>query len=461
MPGLLKGIKYTTISTLILFVLRMFETIVFARIVGPENMGVFLKVFVIIESIGLVNALSTPTVIIQNQEDDKDLLLQNAFVLNMLIGFLFLCGCFIFSPWSSQHIEWVAILIGSKFFEIIFTPFLGFIEREFDFKKKGVVLIVSRFIATVMAYLFLVTGKDLVGLSIKFFVERILTLGFLLVIIKPKFNFRVEFRVIKIFLEKGLSLAFNTGTQKLKIHLDRLIFLSYMTTSTQYGIYAKSVDFVKLPGELFLSFFRNVFFSYFAKIQNQQQLFSLMLTKTHYILIRVLVLLCVFNAIFLDDFVYLLLGAEWADIKSYISLGAPLSLLLPLNTFARVILLSKGKYWVVSFLSFLELVIISGTMVISFELNLFSNPITALVIASTLFYFIQLAFVVHFEKAILKFSNIMLVLFVVVGVLLELVAVEPMLQCLMLGLSAFYSVFGIVWFKYKFKSFEIGGSRKK
>ena len=453
--SILKSLKWTTFGGLTVFAIRIFEAIVLARIVGPENFGIYASILVFVEIVGLVNLFSTSTIVVQDQERSNSFLFSNALTIQIALALLFLI---IFIPGSSYFIEnskelsaGICLMALAKVFEIVASPYQAIMEKSFNFKIRTLVLTIAKIGSIFVALIFVFKGMLITSLFMKYFTERLL----LLLLFKFKNEkIRIEkpnFEGIKFFLKKGSLLLLNTGAQKLKPQLDKVLIVKAFSP-TDFGIYSKSVELIRLPGEVFFSLIRNVLFSYFSKIQNDDEKFPKAFRLSLNFLVLSLSLIAIYLYFLSPKVLPVVFGKEWSPMISGVQQGVLLTMLVPLNTFFRLVLLSKGFYGRSSQLSLLELLIMIVSVVVFMHKFGAEFIITSLVITGIIVNMLYVAALMIFLKLKIGYSNFIIIYSVVTGLLaanyfklsINLVSVIPLGLASIIVLSIFFKKYRVL-----------------
>jgi O-antigen/teichoic acid export membrane protein len=352
----ISGVKWTTVSSVIVAVLQLVQLAILARFLEPSAFGLMAIVMVVIGFSQAFLDMGISNAIIYHQKITKDQL-STLYWVNILAGFILFVIISIVAPYIADFYEEVELsklvrLVGLTFLIQPFgQQFMILWQKEMRFSEIAKIDIVNKSIALVVAVYFAYYGYGVYALvygTLAGMVSQ--TIQFMykgLQEYKPDFVFKI--REIKEFLSFG---AFQMGEKTINYfnrELDTLL-IGKLLGSEALGIYTISKQLIMKPAEIINPIITKVAFPLMAKIQDD----TLRLKNIYLKIIRYIssvnfpIYMLIF--IFANDIVLILFGEAWLEAVDIVQVLSIFGALRSIGNPVGALLLAKGKvnwgfYW--------------------------------------------------------------------------------------------------------------------
>ena len=364
----INGVKWTTVSSVIVAVLQLVQLALLARFLDPSAFGLMAIVMVVIGFSQVFLDMGISNAIIHHQKITKDQL-STLYWVNILAGFILFVIISIVAPYIADFYKEVELskLIRLVGFSFLIQPFgqqfMVLWQKEMRFSEIAKIDVVNKSIALIVSVYFAYYGYGVYALvygTLAGMVSQ--TIQFMykgLQEYKPDFVFKI--RDIKEFLSFG---AFQMGEKTINYfnrELDTLL-IGKLLGSEALGIYTISKQLIMRPAQIINPIITKVAFPLMAKVQKDTlRLKNIYLKIVRYISsVNFSIYMLIF--IFANDIVLILFGEAWlgaVDIVQVLSIfGALRSTGNPVGS----LVLAKGKanwglYWNLGLLFYLPLVV--------------------------------------------------------------------------------------------------------
>lgn len=342
-----KILSYNVIGYLFL----MATTIFLSRETSPEIVGLSVTLIAAVEIIALINDFSAGQQFIQNYRDDDNP--TSAFVFQILVGIAFCAICLIFGfIFFPEYIWHLVFLMLFKLMSIVFAINSAklYLESAFSFEAKVNICLTVLSCIISIASLYCINEKiwSLLALYAVPKLSSVICAIYFPIQLDRKFSIKRSF----IYATKGLPLLVSNGVQRLKVHIERIIF-SQAFGIVQLGYYTRARTFTDTLPSLSFGTNRNIILTNLINSEWDFSFYNKIIKFDFIITLFVLLLVNVFSV----EIVTLVLGNEWIDLVNYFE---PLSLLVLANqmiNYEKIVLLSKKENNILYKFSIFELTV--------------------------------------------------------------------------------------------------------
>jgi len=369
------GIRWTTLSMLVVTIVQMIRLIILGRILGPEAFGLLAMMLVVIGFAELLGQMGLSEAIIQRPDPTHNEL-SSLYWLNIALGGLLYAILLLLTPliaalYSTPELEhllpWVALVF-------IISPwgvqFRALLQKQLCFKPLAVTDILAAVFAMVLAIMLawwgygvwsLVWGQlaasSAMALSLVFVGWRRQML--------PKLYF--NHMAVKPYLSFGLHLMGSNMLNYFNSRIDQLV-IGVLLGSQALGYYSMAFNLVLQPVSRINPVLTQVAFPVLAKVRSDKE----RLKRGYF---RMLDLLTSINAPLLIGTVAvapllipLLLGERWMPIVPLIQVLALFSLIRSTGNAGGSLILACGRadmafYWNLALFAFIPFTIFVGATI--------------------------------------------------------------------------------------------------
>jgi len=331
----LSGVKWTTLSTVIIGILSPLFLLVQSFFFIPEEyayislISVFISLFKVIEDAGISQSII--------RKDANQNQLSSLLIFNIVLSILFFLIIFIISDYFNvlfkldelgayiRYVSLIILIVGpSMIYRALLQKDMYFLIISSIEMVRVIVLVV---VGTVLFIFNFGIFGFIAGHLISSFVSLVLYIYF--GVKKTKFVAKLyfSFSEIKSFLSFGIYIALKNILAEVTHNIDKVIIGIFLSKEI-LGIYSYAKQLIEQVRVLITTTFSRVLFSLFAKIKN-----NLLLLKNTYLNISKYVgfiVLPIFIGIIISakEFVPIIFGVEWIDTVIYFQvLSIPIMLL--------------------------------------------------------------------------------------------------------------------------------------
>lgn len=302
-------------GSLIKQVVFLFISIIIARILGPEKIGIVAMSVVFISISGMLIDSGFTSGLIQ-QEESKDITYSSVFYFNLFLSVLLSLiivlladkiSVFLEEPRVKSILYYLAIIPPVSALGIVQAAIL---KREIDFKNLTIIDIVSNIVGGIFGVIAAYLGYGVYSLVI----QQILTvlIGTIMLWFTTKWIPKLEFSFLEIQQLYQFSgyVFLDTLFQRVFKHIDT-IFIAKAFSPVVLGFYSKADSLKAQVVAYATNSISKVMYPVFSRLQNDERAFKATYFKTFNIVTGLVVLL-VAPLFFLGHFIIIfLLGEEW------------------------------------------------------------------------------------------------------------------------------------------------------
>ncbi len=339
--------------------LGMLTKIILARILFPEDFGIFAMAIIAIQFLGLFVGIGLSSAVVYKKEDPEKTI-STALILAVATGFLLsilsfvsssFVGNFFHQPILASMIRWISIVL---IFDSISTIFYAGLVKELHFKRKAFVDISAIILYSVVVLVLAVYGFGVWSLIIAYIAQHVFQaiILWLLSPIKPQWFFDKDIaKEIGHFGKYALASSI-IGWVILSVDT---ILVGRKIGDQGLGYYSLSFNIATLPVLSLTHIITGVFHPVFAKLRDDpKKIKQAYLKPLEWSLLFLLPLAaCLF--LLADSIVPVVFGERWLTIIPLLKIFAVYSILRSICTIISHLLEGIGKPKTASMLLGIEL----------------------------------------------------------------------------------------------------------
>jgi len=323
----------------ILRVIGIFRGILFPRILGPEQWGLFSITTGIISLLGPFAQLAmstTLTTYISKYKDNKQKLkshVNSAYFVAILSSFLvsisliFLSDYLASSIFEDNRLK-AFLLLGSG---ILFFNQVNTINRDYfrgfkDFKKYNILKIIPTISYTLLAFSFLIlfSYRSIYLLIAQILIFSILGVTVLIYLYRYEDVFNIfkipQINVTKKVLKFGVPLIFTITFMTIMKSLDRIL-IGYFLDISEVGIYSVAAG-IPLKFGVILSPISTVLLPTFSERYEKKRSSKILLKEIFSFILFLSIPLIIFIILFSEDILFLFFGSEYILGSSVLAIAS-------------------------------------------------------------------------------------------------------------------------------------------
>lgn len=307
--------KWNVSASICVRILGFLTTIILARLLGPEEFGLFALAFVVIDGFGLFKSLGFESALVQ-RKDDNPVAADTAFFIIPLMGVIMYVVLILATPYLAKGLDSADLPKVLKYLGIIFisntlirVPY-SLLEKRMQFGKRAIADIIAQLFYSGVALTMALLGFGVWSLVWGYLSMSLskLVATWYLVDWRPKFRFDLHMAIDMFHFGKYMFLA--SLLYFLSSNFDRIVVGRELGVGI-LGVYAIAYNFADLINALLGYKVSEILFPAFSKLQDN--LYNL---KSAYLkVIKVLLIVVLPYAaglLFLGgDFLQTVFGEKW------------------------------------------------------------------------------------------------------------------------------------------------------
>ncbi len=312
------GLSWSAAASLINQVLNAGTKIIVARLLFPEDFGVFAMALILINFLSLFTGFGFMSAMIYKKEDPEKTL-GTAFILSFFFGAILFVVSFLSSgliaaffnhPELKLMIEVLSVCFICDSLSYIMS---GSLLKNLEFKRKTIVDVVSAclygFFVIMLAYLEFGVWSLIIG----YIIQRMVVILLLLIISPQKPRFVFDKEIAKEIMHFGKYVAATSLFAWFIISIDNIV-VGKMLGDESLGYYSFAFTIASLPVLSITHIFNTVFHPIYASLQDDKG--RLKKAYLQSLEISLLFILPITIGLFLtaEKIVIVLLGEKWASM---------------------------------------------------------------------------------------------------------------------------------------------------
>ncbi len=345
-----KGISWLALSKIIMQIVAWSVTILVARLLLPEDYGLFAMATIITSYAGIFQELGVGAAIVQSKDITQGELTA-LFWFSVALSVLFALCCIPFSYITAEIMREPRVIPITQSIALVFL-FSGagivpsnLLRKELEFKKLGIIGIVTTIISCLGMVLIALSGGGVWTLAGGMMIRAALRTSLLFYITKWVPGLKFNFRKAKKFIRFGIIMSFGRSLRYIWLQSDKF-FAGRFFNATLLGYYSFALQLAQLPTEKIVTLINEVSYPAFSKLQNNKTEFNqfyLIISKT-----TATFVLPLFIGGFLvgEDLIGILLGEKWFPIIGMFRYLCLAQIFMSLNAVNNFVHAAQGRpHW--------------------------------------------------------------------------------------------------------------------
>jgi lipopolysaccharide exporter len=380
------AVKWAAVGTVTKFGVQLITQVILARLLGPENYGLFAMGLVVLTLSNFLADFGFSWSLVQNQNITQEDV-RFAFTWQLITGSAATLALFLLAPWVSEYfkeprletiVRWLSL---SCVLGAITGPGSALLRRSLDFRWGNIIQISS--------YVF---GYLCVGVPLAFLGAGVWTLvsawlsqslsAFIFTMIRSPHSMKplLWYKGARHSTNMGSTVFVTNLCNWMLNNLDR-VFMGRFLNAHAVGIYSVGYNLANTPNSLFLTALQPAFLATGAKLQDNPAKLReayLSVVATIWIVIAPMFILL---AVVANDFVVVLYGTKWTGsgiVLSTLALSMPAYIMWGMST--PILWNTGGKHLE----SLLQIPILCGAALMYFLFSDHGVMAVALIAAGTM-----------------------------------------------------------------------------
>jgi len=393
-----KGVAWLATFRIISQAFSWIVTIVIARILSPDDYGLYAMAFIVTGYAEMFSELGLGAAIIQRENIDKKEL-SSVFWFSFFVSSLFAISCFPISYITADIFNDSRIIPLTQAISVLFIlsglqiiP-LSLLKKELEFKTVGKIQLVSIVVSGICMLLIAYMGGGVWALIIGRIVIVLTMLILVYSVVKwiPQLHF--NFHEAKSFIKFGITVASGGSLYYIFENSDKF-FAGRVLGSTLLGYYTFALQLARLPTDKIMVLINQVSFAAFAKLQSDKIEFNRFYLNIIKITATIIIPLFVGGYLLGEELINVLLGDKWLPIIFIFKWLCLSQIVTALNGYNNFVHDARGKPKLALFFNF----ICAITMSISFYIAVQYGLNAILVPWFTVYLLISLSWIVFTLK---------------------------------------------------------------
>lgn len=311
----LVGSVYVSVGNCFSAVLNLAIQLTIARILGPEEFGLYAFVLAINSFVAIIGAFSLGLALIQSREESQELY-DTAFILSAGIGTTVVLVSAAIAPllWIYRDPRAAYFLLvmalGQVFFLVAAIPNAR-MERALQYGPLTIISMITSTVPNFVALGLVLTGVGVWCLPIRDVLVMLLALILKTLYSRYRFRFRFRREAVRNLMSFGRPMFLVRGLDTALLWTDRVVIGAFLGNAAT-GVYHQARQLTE-TGMIALRPLFPMVFNLYARVQDDPPRLSRSFSIVNYFLARVMSVGAVVLLLFPEETVQLLLGDEWAE----------------------------------------------------------------------------------------------------------------------------------------------------
>ena len=410
------GLTWTFIDYILNKGLYFFTTIYLARILGPNEFGVFgiLALFTLIGNTlidsGLSNSLLRQQRILQNDFD-------TIFVTNIIFSSFLYLIVYILSPFVSLVFHQPALNIAIKVYclSFIVSSFRAihttYLSNKLNFQKITILNVPGNIVSALIAIYLAKNNYGFWSLIILYLSNQIITTLIYWIFIKWRPKFKFEYSIFKKHFKFGYKLLLASQINIIFDNINNLFIAGKYPIAT-LGYYERANTFNFYPVSIISSVIQKISLPYFSKILDNKEILKENYLKLFNSSFFITIAGLLFLNLSIDKFVEFFLGKNWLPMTIFFQLLSINYFLYPIHALNLNVLNLFGRSDLFLYIEIFKKTLLALVILVSFKYGIY-GLIVGNIFVSILSFFINAFFTSNYINIGIskQLKNIFLTLF--------------------------------------------------
>jgi lipopolysaccharide exporter len=346
----IKGVKWTTVSTVANTLIQLVKIAVLARFLSPADFGLMAIMTVVIGFSQSFMDMGISNAIIQRQNITHTQL-SSLYWLNLTSGFILSVVIALFSPlvsyfYAEPRLTDLMLLLSSVFLIVaVGNQYRVLCQKELQFDRMAKIEITAGVLSLTASIYFAVTGFGVYALVYAMLIQTLVSSGLFLYVglsehHRPALVFRHQ--ELKGFYSFGLYQMGEKSTNYISANIDKLL-IGKMVGMDAVGFYNMAWQLIIYPLSQLNPIINRVVFPVYSKVQHDQNALNRYYTFSVHVLSLVTVPLLAFLYYFSTDTVLLIFGPGWEQTVVLVNILVFVGVIKALGNPGGALLLALGR----------------------------------------------------------------------------------------------------------------------
>lgn len=345
----IKGVKWTSLSSLITTILQLLQLGILARLLEPSAFGLMALVMVVIGFSQAFLDMGISNAIIHKQKITKDQL-STLYWVNVLTGFFLffivnLIAPFIAEFYKEPELTNLILIIGVTFVIQPFgQQFMVLWQKDMKFNEIAKIAIINKLMSLIVSVYLAYKGYGVYslvyGVLAGVVIQTLQSMYLGLKEFRPVFVFKLS--EIRNILSFGAYQMGSNSINHISANIDKIIIGKFIGIEA-LGFYNLAWQLVTFPLSKINPVINNVAFPLYAKVQYNSIKISHYYTKSLSVLFLLTVPLLVFMFFYSNEIVHLVYGENWNETANLLKILVFVGLLKTVSNPSGSLILAIGR----------------------------------------------------------------------------------------------------------------------
>lgn len=368
------GSSYTIAASGLTFVIGFTRSVVLARLLFPEDFGLFALAFFFVRLLERVQMFGFTAAFIHKHQHSKEEAAAH-FILRMGAGVVVLGLALLLTPFLPRFYPddpllglIIVVLTAVRLLMAFNATPKTILVKKLQFRRIAVMKVGGSLLALIWAIWLAWAGYGIWALVAQEASLAVVDFGGLWLLKRPwKPTLKTSRKIIRYYFQFG---KYQWVTKNIALLLDTFddFWIGTFLGSSPLGFYAKSYEFARYPRAVVGEPVTSVFFPAFAKLQDNREKLSKAFVRVANLLVRSGFLFASLFVLITPEFIRLFLGEKWLPMQLTFQLMLIYTLLDPLMLLVTQLVtavgepqtLTKAQFWQMIF--FVPAVIIASQL---------------------------------------------------------------------------------------------------
>jgi len=327
------------------FGVSLVGNIILARLLVPEDFGIFALALALNELLYILASFSFSEGVIQIQNEER--LFDTAFIFSFLLGGFLVILALALAPlinyfYSRKVSILFLVLCISGLINLLAGVYGAGLQKEFEFKKLSLVQLIASLLSVVLAVGMAFYGFGIWSLAARSVFLSVFSFFGFRWISTYRFQWNINRDSLRKLLAFGYKMFFLRSLEIVYSRIDRFIIGTLSNTIT-LGLYHQTRYLAELGNVAVGSASASVAFPTYAKYQNNIYHLSESYRLINYFLIRIIFFFALTLFVFPEESIFFLFGEKWTSAASSLRIFSVYALLMPIYGNIKFFLIGIGK----------------------------------------------------------------------------------------------------------------------
>jgi len=352
----IKGIGWLGAIRLSTRALTIVKTIVIARILSPDQFGLFGIATLMLALIEILTETGINIFLVQ-QKEKVDQYISTAWIISIVRGVCISAMLLLFSSivagfFNAPHalpILYISSLI--PFLRGFINPSVITFQKELFFKKEFIYRTTVFLVETISSMILVLVFPSPASLIYAIAIGVVYEIGFSFMVAKPRPGFSFDFKLFKKILSQGKWITLSTILNYVYQHGDDIAVGRLLGTAS-LGYYDMAYRISLIPITDIGDVIAKVTFPIYVKISHDKKRLKEAFFKSFILVVGIVVPIGIVLFVFPKEIVTLVLGEKWLPIVDVLRVLGIFGVVRSLSLFATTFFLSVQKQRIFSLVTF-------------------------------------------------------------------------------------------------------------